>query len=253
MIKTILVDDEPRGINTLKKILELNCPEVSIIAACNDADSAREKIESLLPDLVLMDISMPGKSSFDMLAEIKAINFQIIFVTAHNEYSIQAFKYSAVDYLLKPVHEDDLKNAVSRAAKKIEEGAFNKNIETLLYNVQQQSRKNDIKVCIPTLKGFQVLLLDEVIYCESESSYTVFYLSNGQKITASKSIFEYEAMLENNDFIRIHRSFLININHVKIYQRGEGGTVILTNGKEVDVSRRKKDSFIALMKERFKF
>ncbi|MEO6670668.1 MAG: LytTR family DNA-binding domain-containing protein [Ferruginibacter sp.] len=253
MIQTILVDDEPRGINTLKKILEANCPEIKIVATCCNAADAKENIEQLKPDLVLMDISMPGKNSLEMLAEMKTINFQIIFVTAHNEYSIQAFKYSAVDYLLKPVHEDDLMNAVDRAGKKIAEGAINKNIETLLYNIQQQHKQIDIKICIPSLKGFQVVLINEIIYCEAESSYTTFHLVNGQKITASKSILEYEELLNFNDFIRIHRFYLVNLHHVKGYQRGEGGIVTLSNGKELEVSRRKKDLFIGIMKDRFRF
>lgn len=253
MIKTILVDDEPRGINTLKKILELYCPDVQVIASCNDADSAKDKIEQLQPDLVFLDIAMPGKTSLAMLSELNAITFQIIFVTAHNEYSLQAFKYSAIDYLLKPVHEDELIQAVTRASKKIQDGLINRNVETLLYNIHQSKSSGDIKLCIPSLKGFQVIRLSDVIFCESETSYTVFHLTDNQKLVSSKPIFEYEQLLEKNDFVRIHRSYLVNINHVKEYRRGEGGTVVLLNGPELEVSRRKKDNFIAVMKEKFKF
>ncbi len=253
MIKTILVDDEPRGINTLKKILELHCPEVQVIACCENADDAKMKIEALKPDLVFLDIAMPGKSGLSMLSEMDEILFQIIFVTAHNEYSIQAFQYSAVDYLLKPVHEDQLINAVKRVEKKIPNSSLNKNIETLLYNFQQHKKNDEMKLCISSLKGFHVVLLDNILYCESEASYTVFYLSDGQKVMASRSIMEYEQLLEQNDFVRIHRSYLVNLNHIKEYQRGEGGSVLMSNNVVVEVSRRKKEMFIAKMKEKFKF
>lgn len=253
MIKTIIADDEPRGINTLKKILELYCPEVQVIATCQDADSAKVKIELLQPDLVFLDIAMPVKTSLAMLAELTSIPFQIIFVTAHSEYSLQAFKYSAVDYLLKPVHEDQLISAVQRVSNRLREKSVNINVETLLHNFRNSTAGNDMKLCIPSLKGFQVVRLHDIIYCESDTSYTVFYITGNQKIISSKPINEYEQMLELNDFIRIHRSYLININHVVEYRRGEGGTVVLQNGAELEVSRRKKDNFIAVMKEKFKF
>lgn len=253
MIKTIIVDDEPRGINTIKKILELYCTDVQLIETCTDADSAKEKILQLEPDLVFLDIAMPGKTSLTMLSEMKNISFQIIFVTAHNEYSLQAFKYSAVDYLLKPVHEDLLINAVQRASKRIQDGLVNRNVETLLHNIRQTKTTKDIKLCIPSLKGFQVIRLSDIIFCESETSYTVFHLTDNQKLVSSKPIFEYEQMLETNDFVRIHRSYLVNINHVVEYRRGEGGTIVLQNGAELEVSRRKKDNFIAVMKDKFKF
>ncbi len=253
MIKTIIADDEPRGINTLKKILETYCPDIQVIATCQDADTTKEKIESLQPDLVFLDIAMPGKTSLAMLAELKSINFQIIFVTAHSEYSLQAFKYSAVDYLLKPVHEDLLISAVQRATNRHREKLANSNVDTLLHNIKQTKPGNDIKLCIPSLKGFQVVGIKEIIFCESETSYTIFHVTGNQKIVSSKPISEYEQMLDTNDFVRIHRSFLINLNHVVEYRRGEGGTVILQNGAELEISRRKKDNFIAMMKDKFKF
>ena len=199
MTRTILVDDEPRGINTIKKILELQCPDVSVVACCQSANDAKRQILELQPDLVFLDIAMPGKTSLEMLGELESIHFEVIFVTAHNQYSIQAFKYSAVDYLLKPVHENELVNAVNRAIKKIAQGQINKNLEVLLHNLQLQKGMADIKICIPSLKGFSVLLLNEIVCCESEGSYTIFHLNNGEKITTSKSIIDYEIMLEEND------------------------------------------------------
>ena len=188
-----------------------------------------------------------------MLSDLDDIPFEIIFVTAHNEYSIQAFKFSAVDYLLKPVDEDLLTEAVKKAEKRITGSSLSRNVETLMYNMRKHSSPYDMKLCIPSFKGFQVVQIEDIIYCEAESSYTIFHLSNNQKITASKSIIEYELLLQDSGFVRVHKSYLINLHHIKEYLRGEGGTVVLSNNVEVEVSRRKKDIFIARMKELYKF
>jgi two-component system, LytTR family, response regulator len=253
MIKTILADDEARGLNSLKKMLEQHCPEVKVIAECSNADSAIEKINLLEPQLVFLDISMPGKTGFDLLNELETVNFEIIFVTAHNEYSLQAFKYSAVDYLIKPVDEDLLIESVKRAEKKIADKHSVSTVETFLYNLQKIQTPHEMKLCIPSLKGFQVINLADIIYCEAETSYTNFHLSNGQQLLASKNISEYEALLQNTTFYRIHKSFLVNLSHIKEYQRGEGGTVLLSNDREIEVSRRKKEFFMAKMKELYRY
>lgn len=253
MTKTILVDDELRGLSSLRKMLEQHCPDIKIIAECNNATSALEKINLLEPQLVFLDISMPGKSGFDLLNEMEPSNFEIIFVTAHNEYSLQAFKYSAIDYLMKPVDEDLLVDAVKRAVRRIDNKENNQHIKTFLYNLQKKQNPEEMKLCVPSLKGFQVITLNNIVYCEAQTSYTVFHLIGGQQIVASKSIIEYELLLENAGFCRIHKSFLVNLNHIKEYMRGEGGTVVLSNSMEVEVSRRKKELFITKVKELYKY
>jgi two-component system LytT family response regulator len=253
MIKTILVDDEPRGLSALHRLLELYCPEVRIIGECADTRSAIEQIQLLEPGLVFLDIAMPDKNGFDLLNELSPVNFEVIFVTAHNEYTIQAFKYSAVDYLLKPVEEDLLIEAVRRAALRIADKASASQVETFLFNLRKLQTPAEMKLCIPDMKGFRVIELADIIFCESESSYTIFHLRDGQHITASKSIVEYELLLEHSGFCRIHKSFLVNLRHVREYLRGEGGSVVLTNDQTIEVSRRKKEVFIARMKELFKY
>jgi two-component system, LytTR family, response regulator len=253
MIRTILVDDEPRGLSSLKKLLELNCPEIKIIHECLDANSAIENILTLEPELVFLDIAMPEKTGFDLLNELSPVPFEIIFVTAHNEFTVQAFRYSAVDYLLKPVDEDQMVEAVKRAAQRIAGKASARNVETFLYNLKKVQTPGEMKLCISDIKGFEVVDLSEVIYCESDSSYTIFHLRNGRKLTASKSIIEYELLLEKSGFCRIHKCFLVNLSHIKGYVRGEGGSVILTNDLTIEVSRRKKEVFISRMKEMFKY
>ena len=253
MMRTILVDDEQRGINSLRKMLEQHAADVEIVAECLDANSAKEKFFQCTPDLVFLDISMPGKSAFDLLNEMEVINFEIIFVTAHNDYIMQAFKYSAVDYLMKPVDEDLLSDAIRRASRRINQNDTSRNVNTLIYNLQKLQTPHEMKLCIPSLKGFQVINLADVIYCEAVSSYTIFHLVDNHQIMASRSMIEYELLLDNSTFCRIHKSFLVNLVHIKEYQKGEGGTVILTNNKEVEVSRRKKEIFISRMKELYKF
>ncbi|MGN6532565.1 MAG: LytR/AlgR family response regulator transcription factor [Ginsengibacter sp.] len=253
MIRTILVDDEPRGLNTLRKLLQAYCPELKIAAECANADEAKEKIQLLEPHLVFLDISLPGKSSFDLLTELRQINFEIIFVTAHHEYALQAFRYSAVDYLVKPIDEDLLNDAVKRAARRISSSSVSQNIGTLLHNLQQPEIKQEMKLCIPSLKGFQVVDLKDILFCEASGSYTNFYFISNSTVCSARPIYEYEEVLSDAGFVRIHKSYLVNLLHIKEYIRGEGGSVVLSNNKEVEVSRRKKESFINRMKKFYKF
>jgi two-component system LytT family response regulator len=252
-IKTILVDDEPRGLASLQKLLALNCPQVNVIDSCGNAEEAKEKITVLHPQLVFLDIAMPEKNGFDFLRDLAEINFEIIFVTAHNNYMMQAFRFSAVDYLLKPVDDELLIEAVKRAGKRITEKTNSGQIETLMYNMQQKSGSQKMKLCIPSLKGFQVIEIKDIIYCEASSNYTNFHFANGPLICSSKPIHEYEELLQDCNFIRIHKSFMVNPEHIKEYIRGEGGIVIMSNGHQVEVSRRKKDLLMTKMKEYYKF
>jgi two-component system, LytTR family, response regulator len=253
-IKTIIVDDERRGLLALQKIFQLHCPELEMLALCDNADEAAEKITEHGPDLVFLDIAMPGKNGFDLLRNLPSIDFELIFITAHDNYMLQAFQFSAMDYLLKPVDNELLKAAVQRATKRILEKSGRAPVETLLHNGQQWDRQPKKRLCIPSVKGFQVVLLDDIIYCEGSGNYTIFQLTGKQPlIHASKPIHEYEDLLEDSGFIRIHKSWLINMSHIKEYQRGEGGRVVLSNDFSAEVSRRKKDLFISRMKEYFKY
>ncbi|MGB4846245.1 MAG: LytTR family DNA-binding domain-containing protein, partial [Ferruginibacter sp.] len=216
-VKTILVDDEPRGLSALQKLLEFNCPEIEIVATCNSADAAKEKIMQLKPQLVFLDINMPERTGFDLLNEIEDRNFEIIFVTAHNNYMLQAFQFSAVDYLLKPVDEDLLKQAVGRAAQRSEAKITDSTLETLMHNLAQKGNTAKMKLCISSLKGFQVVEIEDIIYCEANSNYTNFHFINRPVICASKPIHEYETLLSDSNFVRVHKSFLVNLEHVKEY------------------------------------
>jgi two-component system LytT family response regulator len=252
-MRAILVDDEPVGIRTLKKMLELNCPEVEIISTCTDAICAKQKLEEMHPDVVFLDIQMPGKSGLEILTEMADKEFEVIFVTAHNEYVLQALQFSAVDYLMKPVDEDRLVEAVQRVKKRFKKEKGSEQTETFLHNINKASSQLDMRLCLPTLKGFTVLKLEDIVYCEAERSYTIFRLVNNKTILISKPLFDYERLLEGTIFLRIHKSFLINLMHVKEYIRGEGGTVVMSTGMEIEVSRRKKEQFLVKIKEFFKY
>jgi two-component system LytT family response regulator len=253
ILKTILIDDEPRGISSMQKLLQINCPEVNVIGSCTNADDAIEMVKNLEPDLIFLDIAMPVKNGFELLKELKGSNFEVIFVTAHNQFMIEAFHFSAIDYLLKPVEDNLLIDAVNRARKRIEERSGSKNVETFLHNLKQKQSPTKMRLCIPSLKGFQVIELDDILYAESSGNYTNLYFLNKPMVCTSKPMHEYEKLLEDAGFVRIHKSILVNLLHVKEYLRGEGGSVILSNGHEVEVARRKKDLLLAKMKEYYKF
>jgi two-component system LytT family response regulator len=252
-IKTILIDDEPRGLTSLQRLLELNCPDVNVVQCCSSADEASKAIAGLQPELVFLDIAMPGKNGFELLHELPEINFEIIFVTAHDSFTSQALHLSAVDYLLKPVDDDLLVDAVKRAARRIRDKDGKQQIETYLHNVSQKGTAQKLKLCIPSMKGFQVVDIRDIQYCEASSNYTNFYFTNRTLICASKPIHEYETLLEDAGFVRVHKSYVVNLDHITEYLRGEGGSVLLSGGKEIEVSRRKKEVLMQRMKEHFKF
>lgn len=252
-MKAIIVDDESDGVHTLKKMLERHCPEVKIIATCANAVQAKQQVDQLSPDLLFLDIQMPGKSGIELLGELNLKNLEVIFVTAHNEYMLQALQYSAADYLLKPVDEDRLVEAVRRVETRLVEGRKEEHAEALIHNISNSGMPGEMRLCLPTLKGFIILKLEEILYCEAERSYSVFHLADKRSVVVSKPLSDYDILLRDTSFLRVHKSFLINLHHVKEYQRGDGGLLIMSNGAEIEVSRRKKDLFLMRIKEIFRY
>lgn len=252
-LRAILIDDEPRGISSLQKLLHINCPEVDVVGSYTDADEAIEMVKNLSPDLIFLDIAMPVKNGFELLKALKGLNFEVIFVTAHNEFMIEAFHFSAIDYLLKPIEDNLLVDAIERAKKRIAEKSGNINLDTFLHNLRQKQTPQKMRLCIPSLKGFQIIDLDDILYAESSGNYTNLHFLNKPMTCTSKPMHEYEKLLEDAGFVRIHKSILVNLLHVKEYLKGEGGFVLLSSGKELEVSRRKKDQFLAKMKVFYKF
>lgn len=253
MIKTLIIDDETLSRDALRKSLELFCPQIQLIGEAGDAESGKELIEKLQPQLVFLDIAMPVKNGFDLLNSLDKINFEVIFATAHDEYTIQAIRYSAVDYLLKPFNEDELTEAVQRVQKRMDQKTGYPNIEVFLNNVFQKLPGDQMQLCIASSKGFQIIKISEIVCCEAQNSYTIFHLMNNQQVVSSKPIGDYEELLSDAFFARIHKSWLINMKHIKEYLKGEGGTVIMTNNKELEIARRKREYFVNELKKLFKF
>lgn len=241
MINAIIVDDEVKSRETLNNLVARHCTKVNVLGLCDSVDSAIKAIEDHKPDLVFLDIEMPFHSGFNLLERIKDPDFEVIFTTAYDHYAIKAIKFSAMDYLLKPIDVDELKVAVSKVENsKSDIGDGLKKFELLLSNIKGKSAK----IAVPTFDGLQMINADDIIKCIADESYTHIHLVGGQKIMVSKLLKEYEELLEEYNFFRVHNSSLINLKHVTKYMKGEGGYVTMSDGSSVEVSRRKKNDLL---------
>lgn len=246
MIKTIIIDDEHHGRRSLERALTQYCPEVQLIAICESPEAGLKAIQELKPDLVFLDIQMPLMSGFDVLQQLRVINFKVIFVTSYDHYAIKAIKFSALDYLLKPLDVDDLVHAVRRAREQIFKGNNPYDYQSVLNNINFKSGKIK-KLAIPTAEGIDFFKIADIIYCGADGSYTVLHCINKQKQLISKNLKDFENLLSNSGFYRVHKSSLINLKHVKKYIRGEGGYVILTDDHHISISRRRKEAFLGAL------
>ncbi|MBS1668530.1 MAG: response regulator transcription factor [Bacteroidetes bacterium] len=244
MIRTVIIDDEYRNISILKAVVSKFCPELQVIADARDAREGFEIISLHKPDLLFLDIEMPYGNAFDLLDKLMPIDFEVIFVTAFNEYALKAFRYSAIDYLLKPVSIVELKKSVERAVKRINDREANDNLKNLMHNFRAQT---DIgkKIAIPNKEGMVFIPVADIIRCEASGSYTNLFLKGVGKVVSSKSIKEYEDLLPTALFFRVHHSHIINMGEIKKYHRGRGGEVEMTDGVKIDVAVRRKDEFLA--------
>jgi two-component system, LytTR family, response regulator len=243
MLKAILIDDEENSISSLKEKLLVHCPQVKIITCCNNATNGIEAIDSLQPDIVFLDIEMPVMNGFVMLQQLTYKNFELIFTTAYDHNAIKAIRYSALDYLVKPIEVEDLKTAVNKAEEKRHHSYPNPQIELLVE--QLISKKNNFsRIAIPTIEGLQFIRVEDIIYLEASSNYTHIFSAEKKKYIVSHTLKDFEDMLPTDIFIRIHNSYIINKNYVEKYIRGEGGQVVLSNNATLDVSKRKKSEFL---------
>lgn len=240
----IIVDNEMPHIRHLKNLLAESFPNYNLLAECESVPDGVKAIKQLHPDLVFLDIEMPPLTGFDLLKEFREQNFEVIFTTSHNEYAIQAIKFSALDYLLKPFEEADLREALQKFESKKHKDDTRKQYENLLNNLQQQPNQNK-RITLASINGMEFYKMEEIIRCESDNAYTTFYLTDNRKVLVSKPLKDWEELLEPFHFCRVHNQHLINLMHVKKYVKGEGGIAIMSDGKEVDVSRRKKEDFMS--------
>jgi two-component system, LytTR family, response regulator len=244
---TLIVDDELQSRSLIKKLLSDCFPEL-IVEEAENVLSAIEKIEKFKPGLVFLDVQMRGETGFDLLDKIGKVNFGIVFTTAHSEFAVKAFRYSAMDYLMKPLDTGEFKIAVERALQKMKDH-HSSTAEQVEYLKQIKSeQKIPDKLTIPTAEGFLFVSIRDIFYCHAISNYTEFHLSDRRKLLSSYTLGYYNELLSDHNFFRVHRSYLINLARIKMYKKTDGGVVVMDDGEEIEVSRSNKEAFLKLFK-----
>jgi two-component system LytT family response regulator len=240
------VDDEKHCREVLEHLLHKHCQEVDVLASCKDGAEAVKEVDAQKPDLLFLDIVMPGMNGFEVLEKCAHHEFDIIFTTAYNEYAIKAIKHSALDYLLKPIDKDELKQAIVRARHQKTNQPKDRIKDLLdMLHVKKPSRR----FAAATLEGLIMVNADDIIFCESDSAYCKLVFSDGHSMLLSKTLKEVEEALQHDNFCRIHHSYLINLDFVQKYIKGEGGEVIMNNGANLPVSRTRKQDFLKLLEK----
>jgi two-component system, LytTR family, response regulator len=245
MINSIIIDDELHCLETLSFLLKEYCPDVEIAERCRSGKSALEAIEKIKPDLIFLDVEMPGMNGFEMLEKLAEIFFGIIFTTSYDQYAIKAFRFSALDYLLKPINPKELLAAVQKFRKR----KFLPSAEQfhMLYSKIQNREAGFTKIAIPTAEGFELVFADQIISCEADNNYTHLNLKKGRRIIACRTLKDIEEQLQLfPSFLRVHQSYIANLNEVSKYMRGEGGYLIMSDGSAVNVSRNRKEALLKL-------
>lgn len=245
MLKVLIIDDEKNGREIVSSLLRQFCPNTTIIGEANGVKTGLEAILNLKPQLVMLDVNMQDGTGFDLLKLLSSIDFKVVFVTAFQEYAIKAFQFSAIDYLLKPLSPDRLINAISRASDIIERNELNLKLDALLSNVNQNSL-DPKKIILKTSERIYAVDLKDIIRCESDGSYTKFYLNDGKKIMVSRQLKEFDDLLNGNPFVRVHQSHLINLNFFDYFEKG-GEVAYMKDKTPIPVSTRKKNHLLKLI------
>jgi two-component system LytT family response regulator len=250
MLTAVIIEDETRFLSAFKSVLQSACPEVNLLGDAGSVSSALDLIKKNNPDIIFLDIQLSDGSAFDLLKQLSkdnTKNLRIIFTTGSNEFAIQAFRFSAIDYLLKPIVKDELIEAVNKAKALIKIEGAQDQYKVLLENVSKTDSEK--KICLSTSNEMRICEVSTIIRCESEHNYTTFYFTNEKPLMISKTIKDYEDMLGGHGFERVHQSHLVNLKHVKSFLKKEGGFLLLNNGTEIPIARRKKDQVLEKMKK----
>jgi two-component system LytT family response regulator len=246
IIRTAIIEDEENSVQVLTGFIKQFAPDLEVCGVAGHIADAINLVETQKPDLVFMDIHLADGNSFDVLKRLQLRDFVLIVITAYDNYAIEAFRFSAVDYLLKPVGIPEFEEAVERARKNIAVTIRQNTIERLLYNLGRQSG-SEKKINIPTVNGYEFIDMKNIIWCESDGPYTTFHLDNKSRIVSSRHLGFYEEMLENHNFCRIHNTTIINMQFVKSYIKGRAGHVMLTDGTKLEISQRRKAAFLNML------
>ena len=251
MISCLIVDDEASARETLVALLDKYCPEVKVLGEAESVASAKEALKRIDPDIVFLDIHMPGENGFQLLEQVENTDFLVVFTTAYDQYALKAIKMSAADYLLKPVDFIELQAAVNTVKKRKD----NRDIPSVLEVLSENLRKTEIlegKIILSSIEGFSVVKVGDILYLEGDRNYTRFVLRGDKKMMISKTLKHYEEILPAEYFMRIHKSYLVNIMEVVRYTKGSASVVEMSTGTEIDISRSKKDEFVSRMQELYR-
>lgn len=250
MIRTVIIEDEKKSTEVLTRLLQKNCPDIIVLGKAETVKQAINLISELKPELLFLDILLPDGNGFDVLERITNPRFDVIFITASDQFAVKAIKYSAMDYLLKPIDSEELINAVRKVVYKNKFrvlGANEKNLRTLLENVRQNENQYS-KITLPAGHTYEIVLIKDIIRCEANDNYTFVFLTEGRKFLVSGTLKHYEDLLPEKDFIRVHHSHLINMNHLARFLKEDGGYAVMSDGSKVEVSRRKREHFLGKFK-----
>ena len=241
MLKAIIIDDEPDCVKLLALQLKMYCQKVEVVAECTSSEAGLLQIKAMQPDLVFLDIEMPVMNGFQLLEKIGAINFSLVFVTAYDQFAVKAFRFNAMDYLLKPIDGKDLKVAVEKA---LQQKPFPQQLQLLKQQLHGGEKYYPGKIALPYQNGVTFTEVKNILYCEAENNYTRFYVVGGQQCVVSKTLGDIQEVLEERNFLRVHRQYLINLDHIKKYVRGEGNYLIMSNDENIPVARNKKEKLV---------
>ncbi len=247
MLRTVIIDDEDHVRETIGRLLAMHCPQVKIVGEANGVESGLKMIRDLHPHLVLLDIRMDDGTGFDLLHRFETIDFKVIFITAYEKYAVQAFKFAAIDFLLKPINPEELSDAVKRAETLIQEH-FNSQLQALEENLKTDLRQKK-KVVLKTQENIYLVDLQNITHCESDGCYTYVNTLGGDRILISKTLREFDDMLSDSGFYRVHKSYLINLSQIKRFDKQEGGYIILNNDCKIPVASRKREELLELFEK----
>jgi two-component system LytT family response regulator len=244
MKKVLIIDDEKRIRDFVKRMIDSFNLDVEVFTDGENVETGIESINRIQPDIVFLDIQMPDGTGFDLLNRVKDKKFELIFITAFQEYAIMAIKFSALDYILKPIDDEELKTALQNAIDTVDFKKEDSQFEALSHNLQTNQKR---KLVLKTQESVHVVDLSEIIRCEADKNYTFFYLNNGKKILVSRTLKDFETLLSSHGFFRVQQSHLINLEYIERYDKHEGGSVIMRDGSSVPLSPAKKDQFFSML------
>ena len=245
LLSALLVDDEKNGRENLTGLIRSHCPNIRIVAEAASVEQAISAIQEHHPQLIFLDIEMPGGNGFQLLEHFKDFPFEVIFVTAYDNYAIKAIRFSAADYILKPIHLNDLQIAVSKVAERVHQKQENQRMKQLIYNISQPQNP---RIGLPTGDRIEFVEVHKIIRCQGEGNYSHIWFEGNKHLLVAKTLVEFEDLLQEYSFFRVHKTHLVNLKHVVAYEKTDGGILQLSNGDKVSISRRRKEDVQKMLK-----